>query len=931
LAEQGNLGGAAQVWEALADQNLGLSLQTWLLFSAADLYGDSRQWERADVYYQRAVASSTKPKILAQVLKAWGETFWRRNRWDEAEERFQSALLEAGKSGSDTLVVARCLNSLGSVALNRGDLGKAEHYFRRNLAITERFGPSLSLAANLAELGTVALRRGDLAKAEEYYTRDVAITKALAPGSLELAITYNNFGALLEERRDFARAEQYFRRALAITVRIAPGDVGAGFIMGNLGALMEDRGDLSLAGVYYRRALQLKKRTAPGSLTMAGTLSRLGGLAYKRGDLALADQYLRQALTIQERVAPGSLDLAATLSALGRLAAKRGNVQEAHGYQLRALGIRETLAPGSKALAESLASLADIAHTAGDVDGAVTFYEKALHALESQTAQLGGGDIVRSDFRSTYLPYYREFVELLLVKNQPERAFDVLERSRARSLLEMLAGGRVEIKEGVDPAVLNRERSLKSALTAKIGYRINLLTGTHTDAQLEHVNLEIEEISARLEEVERELRATNSAFATLTQPTTLTVREIQELLLDDETVLLEYSLGDPQSHVWVVTANQFTVYRLPSRLAIETVARTLYELLAKRDGWIMDWGRQSIRVHNAALQLSRMLLSQVMNQIRAKRLLIVSDGILQYIPFAVLPEPGIRQVSGKAGRPLMVEHEIVNLPSASVMGYLRRERSQHRKVSKGVAILADPVFSVRDERVRGPSGIDRRSSSTPPKPSWNSELLTRAMRDVGAMDNGVMQLPRLIFSRLEAKRIQELTPATERLTALDFRASRATAISGELSSYRIVHFATHAALDSSHPELSGLILSLVDEHGRPQNGFLGLEDIFNLRLRADLVVLSACKTALGKLVSGEGLLGLTRGFMYAGVPRVVSSLWEVDDRGTAELMGRFYRAMELGRLRPAAALRAAQVQMSTDQRWNAPFYWAGFQIQGEWR
>jgi CHAT domain-containing protein len=146
-----------------------------------------------------------------------------------------------------------------------------------------------------------------------------------------------------------------------------------------------------------------------------------------------------------------------------------------------------------------------------------------------------------------------------------------------------------------------------------------------------------------------------------------------------------------------------------------------------------------------------------------------------------------------------------------------------------------------------------------------------------------------------------------------------------------VHFATHAILNSEHPELSGIVLSLVDERGQPTNGFLRLNEIYNLKLPADLVVLSACQTGLGKEIRGEGLIGLTRGFMYAGAPRVVASLWKVDDAATAELMKRFYRGMLRDDLRPAAALRAAKVEMWKQKRWNAPFFWAAFEFQGEWR
>jgi CHAT domain-containing protein len=203
--------------------------------------------------------------------------------------------------------------------------------------------------------------------------------------------------------------------------------------------------------------------------------------------------------------------------------------------------------------------------------------------------------------------------------------------------------------------------------------------------------------------------------------------------------------------------------------------------------------------------------------------------------------------------------------------------------------------------------------------------LTRAIRDVRG------ELKRLLMTRDEAEASLSVAPRDGGFKALDFRANRATATSDELSSYRIVHFATHGLLNSEHPELSGLVLSLVDEQGRFQDGFLRMHEIFNLRLPAELVVLSACQTGLGKAIKGEGLMGLTRGFMYAGAARVVASLWEVNDVATAELMKRFYRHMLQDGMRPAAALRAAQIEMWKKPQWQSPFYWGGFILQGEWK
>lgn len=259
--------------------------------------------------------------------------------------------------------------------------------------------------------------------------------------------------------------------------------------------------------------------------------------------------------------------------------------------------------------------------------------------------------------------------------------------------------------------------------------------------------------------------------------------------------------------------------------------------------------------------------------------------------------------------PILFRHEVVNLPSASVLAVQRRALKRRPSASLDVAVLADPVFDQRDPRVRNPTSSH--AGAHPP--------------------TGTLKLERLPSTREEAEAIEALLPRGHVLTALDFAASRSLVLDRRLGEYRIVHLATHGLINARNPELSGLALSMVDEKGQPRDGFVRLHDLYNLELRADLVVLSGCQMALGKEVRGEGLVGLTRGFMYAGVPRVVAGLWRVQDRVTAELMKRFYRSMLVDGLRPAAALRAAQLSIERERQWRDPYYWAPFVLQGDWR
>jgi CHAT domain-containing protein len=315
-------------------------------------------------------------------------------------------------------------------------------------------------------------------------------------------------------------------------------------------------------------------------------------------------------------------------------------------------------------------------------------------------------------------------------------------------------------------------------------------------------------------------------------------------------------------------------------------------------------------------------------------LAIVASGALEYVPFAALPHP-----SASNYQPLIANHEVVNLPSATALAMIRRETSVRGAGMKTLAMLADPVFDANDPRLglrkkkksgAGRAGVRVRSAYSLNASSTINPELARSAGDfrASALRNGFSRLP---FSRDEAETIAKFVPKNSLLKAMGFQANRATAIGAELGRYRIIHFATHGLLNSERPLLSGLVLSLFDENGKPQDGFLRMHEIYNLQLPADLVVLSACQTALGKEIKGEGLVGLTRGFMHAGADRVVASLWQVDDLATAELMKRFYRGMLQDGMRPAAALRAAQIEIMKHKRWAAPYYWAGFILQGEYK
>ena len=838
---------------------------------------------------------------------------------DEADQCLQRSLAIHERLEPDSLKMSSTLISLGNVAWDRGDLARAREYYQKQLTLAEKLEPEgLNVAVGLSNVAIVAVEQGDLATGEKQYQHALAIEHKIAPGGLSSADTLSNLSRMAEKRGDLEEAEKFMRQALAIREKQAAKSIETAGMLSDLGEIVMEKGDVPMALQYERQALAIRQTVAPESLHVANSLTQLGVLDGKLGNMARAEENYRLALAIEEKLAPVSLETAQTLNHLADLFLLRGDLTQAEEFCRRAVIIAEKLAPESKTHAESLTALASILYRKGDTVAAAPLFAKALNVLETQVAHLGGREETRIGFRAHHASYYSDYIELLMEQQQSELAFEVAERSRARSLLEMLAEGRIRVRQGVDPDLLHRTESLRQLIAVKSNRRVRLLTSQHAEHQVAVIDKEIQEARTEYWTLEGRIRASSPGYAALTQIQPLSANQVCQLL-DSNTLLLEYALGEKHSYVWAITQTSIASYELPKMAGIEALARRLYKRLSSPNITEAATDERQKGWQRVAAALSKVILGPVALQLGNKRLLIVSDGALQYIPFSILPDPR------KSPQPLIVDHEVVYVPSASVLDILRREAPADTHSTRMVAVLADPVFTPLDPRVRGKRFLHQQVVGMQTRLLPGGRL-ARSTRDIGWHD-----LPRLPFSREEANAISAVTSPQQRFIALGFDASRATATGSEPGKYRVVHLATHALLDEKNPEDSGLVLSMVNRAGQPQDGFLGLEDIYNLNLPVDLVVLSACKTGLGKEIKGEGLIGLTRGFMHAGTRRVLATLWSVDDAATAQLMKRFYKAMLTDGLEPAAALRRAQLEMWKQATWNHPYNWGAFILQGEWK
>jgi CHAT domain-containing protein len=777
-------------------------------------------------------------------------------------------------------------------------------------------------AFTLHEVGMIYGDIGQYQKAIDSHTKAAALYKELNIPRCEAAVTVN-IGWIYGELGDTQNRLATYDRAAAIYKTV--GDIDP-VLISNFGSTYAKLGQYQRALDIHLRVLEMR-RPIGEPLGLGITLRNIGDCYERLGNKQKALENFNESLVFM-RKAGNHFYTASTLANLGLTYESLGEKQKALDYLKQALKVRETI-NDEKGIASVLFYIARVERDLGNLSESRKRIEAALELVEKLRTRVASQQLRATFFAS--VQQFREFyIDLLmrLHKENPSQhldaaAFDASETGRARSLLELLSEANAEIHEGVDPKLLERKRSLEQAIADKAESQIRLWKEKHTEDQATVIAKEIAALTTEYEQIEARIRDTSPQYAALTQPLPLKLEEVQKQVLDPETLLLEYSLGEQKSFLWAVTPDSIKTYQLPNRAVVEPLTRRVYELLTERNQSVanetLEQRRQRLETADAeylkaAASLSQIILGPAAAELKNKRLLIVSDGVLQFVPFAGLPDP-------TNARPLMVDHEIVTAPSTAVVALLRQETTNRKRAPKTLAVFADPVYSTNDPRVL----IAKRAHAA------QEEKTSGAAAVRSASEIGLGDLRRLRFSRQEADAITRYATNDLKLEAVDFQANRTLATSAELSQYQIVHFATHGLINNTHPELSGVVLSLVDEKGRPQNGFLRLYDLYNLKLSADLVVLSACQTALGKEIRGEGLVGLTRGFMYAGAPRVVASLWQIDDRATAEFMKRFYEGMLGQKLRPAAALRAAQASMSKDPRWQQPHYWAAFTLQGEWR
>ncbi|HET6979317.1 MAG TPA: CHAT domain-containing protein [Pyrinomonadaceae bacterium] len=954
---------AATIWTSISDFGNASTAN----LKSADVYFRLSEYSEALKRYQSAVTLSQKTGDWFATARALSrsarlQSYLGHNELAEKQLSESLRLFNDHASNQDSLFTngrGESLSNLAEVSYAKGDFLTSSKQFEEALKIlaNDRKGEAkVRLYQGYIAGGIGDLERAlkEITRARELYTetnnkageglalialglchysQDVEKSIVFHREAFELfhsigdrygeAAAHNAIGQGYEYLDDQALALSNYEQALRKFEDIGAVD-GISMSMFKIAHMHDLGGRFEQALSYYDRSVRITQ--ASGNLRNEGfALNEIASIYVKQGLVERAVAQYQRVLNFFEHI--GDLRGQATaLNSYGDLLFQRDEKQKALELYLRALPMSEKVAD-EDIRTTTLYNLARTHAKLGTVDDALSFINRSLKNIEDLRAT------VRSpEFRATYVSgvqkHYELCIDILmqLHKLHPgagfdQQAFIVSEKNRSRVLLDLVNESRANIREGAAKELLDRERSLGGLIRLQAQYRMDLLLSGKNSAEISEVENKLTQLKADYQEVEAQLRQRNPRLLSLEGSVTL--EQIQKELRDSDTMLLEYSLGDERSYLWMVTSNSFQTFELPARKTIEEPARESYKLITARQNgidneYLSKLAATDERELEIRSKLGNMLLGPIAGNLGSRRLLVVSEGALQYVPFDALLLPG------HSSAPLLETNEVVVLPSISTLIAIRSARHSLTSTSKLLAVIADPVFNANDERIQGVA---------------NEPAVAKAATDK-SVDHNLPQTPgilirdgalvRLVHASEEAAAISKIAPWGTTMVATGFDANRETAMSPDVGQYQIVHFATHGFLNSEHPELSGLVFTTTDRHGVKTNGLMPLHDIYSLELSAELTVLSACQTALGKQIKGEGLVGLAHGFMAAGSKSVVASLWKVDDRATAVLMADFYAAMLDQGMAPAAALRFAKLKMMRDKQWSAPYYWAGFELQGEY-
>lgn len=780
----------------------------------------------------------------------------------------------------------RTLASLAIIYKQQGNYKEAINYAQRGLELSEQIFDTQATSYETNTLGTTYLSLGEYEKAVRYFEKTQSADEQML-NSDYIAVGCNNIGVAYRQMKQYEKAINYLNKAFSIA-KTNNSLEEQGAFLANIAKTYQFMGNDEKAIDHYIKALEILKQTQDQE-TEAITLTNIGSLYSKLGTYDKALEFYNKALKIDEKLQLKKEE-AVTLQKISILEQEKGNL----------IGARHAI-------------------------------ERAIEISEGLRQDILVQDLKDSFFSLVY-ENYKIYIDILmrLHKGNPEAGYDVLafevsEKSRGRSTLELLVQAKIDLNGNLDQNLLQEYRSVREDLS-KLAESLLI---AKSDKERLKINERLKDVELNAQLIELKIKQQNQSYISLVSPKTLTLREVQNGVLDKDTILLEYCLGKYTSWLWVVTNTEIKSFELPKADEINKSIQNLYDNIStflaqpkfEREKDKIERIKNSIKERSSLISsVSHILLEPAKDLlVTNKKLLIIGDENLYQLPFCLLTKQHSTE-----NRLLIEDHQITHLISASEL-FNHRLCLKNNKLGKGLALFGDPVFTISDQRIQQTSDITKNNYSNKTVVEKKNNYLESTLMEAGIHRSDT--LVRLPGSRREVFAIKSLAKKQKCTLFLDFDANLENVNNVNLENTKIAHFSSHAIINKN-PNLTGIILSLVDKNGQLIDGFLSIQKIFSLKLNAELVVLSGCQTSLGKEVKGEGLVGFGQAFAYAGAKRVLSSAWKIDDEATAKLMTRFYYHLFKFNISPGAALRRAQIDMLKSE-YSDPYFWAAFTIQGE--
>lgn len=892
------------------------AITTLTLYSR--LLVENGESKKAGTFVDQAISlaeRTTDPTATGLAVRSRGELKEANRDFAGAEVDFEAAVGIFRQTNSD-LRLARTLLILAGARVALGKLREGRENTIEARSLFEKFGDARGIVISRLLEGHFLNLLGQKQEAQDAYLAAEAgfsadtdpIEKARLKNGL--AYLYQGLGEInlaylkTKEALELFKDQKYWT-AVSITL---PALVDLSFRLG----------DENAAWDYLKQSEDLSRRMND-DLGPAASYGFVGDYYFRVGNDEKAVSYYKRALPLLEK--KSQLFAASGINGkLGSIFARQGKLTLAKSRFDRSLAVSRQI-HNEVGESHALFNLSKLALQEGRTAEALKLSQTSIELTEKLSGSVRNSRLRGSHFASVFERY--EMYIHTLMKAARERNDDTLvvhalqaaERSRARLITEHLALSKTQIIADAPPALIEKERDLLQLLQAASDKLANLLDAGASKQTIDAADSRIGELEHEIEELRSEIKRNSPIYSTIKGPAPFNAEAFRREVLDDHSVLLEFSLGESESYLWVVDKQKVSGRVLPPRKEIESLVAQARQALEQRQSKPEDsvesyqerLSEADEQYKISLLKLSEVLLASVVKDIEGKRLIVVADGALHHFPFSALLLPGKEN-----GSPLVVTNQVVYQPSAQMLT-VQSQLAKHREgeASKNLVVFSDPVFSREDERLSG-------------KRPQNEQTTADNFRFVESLGS----LSRLNGSGREARAVVKALDNS--VDSFDgFSATRENFLRTNLSDYKIIHLATHALVDGKRPELSGIVFSRYDRESRQLDAdLLRLQDIYALRLNSDLVVLSACETAVGKELRGEGLLSLNNAFLQAGSRSVMSTLWKVEDEASQKLMAAFYQGLAEG-LSSSEALKQAQLSLMNEPRFQSPFYWAAFTLHGD--